>query len=169
VSPTSLIATQNRQGLSGRHVLIGFLVFFGIIFLVNGTLIYAALSTHTGVVANEPYRKGLAYNQRIAADERQARLGWNETLELSQNGRVTLLLMESDGRAVKGLKIKGILGRPATNRQDIKLALAETSPGHYEAQTFPMAQGSWLITVEARLDGNVEPIYRTRRRLWLKP
>ena len=61
-------------------MLVAFIAFFGTIFLVNGTLIYEAISTHTGLVANEPYRKGLAYNERIAADERQARLGWTETL-----------------------------------------------------------------------------------------
>ena len=37
-----------------------FLAFFGTVFAVNGAMIYAAVSTYTGLVANEPYRKGLA-------------------------------------------------------------------------------------------------------------
>ena len=168
MSPTILIP-RRPQGLQGRHVLGAFIAFFGTIFAVNGALIYSALSTHTGVVANEPYRKGLAYNERISADERQARLGWTETLEVGRDGHVTLVLAERDGRAVRGLKVEGLLGRPATNRYDVNLALVETAPGRYEAQTATVAEGSWLITLEARAQAGAEPIYRARRRLWLKP
>jgi nitrogen fixation protein FixH len=168
MSPTTLIARRPR-GLQGRHVLGVFLAFFGTVFVVNGALIYEAVSTHTGLVANEPYRKGLAYNERISADERQARLGWTETLEVRRDGHVTLALAERDGRAVRGLKVEGVLGRPATNRYDIKLVLAETAPGRYEAQTAAVTEGSWLIALEARAQAGDESIYRTRRRLWLMP
>ena len=65
------LETPSRaDNLNGRHVLIGLLLFFGTIFAVNGYFMFVALSTYTGVVADEPYRKGLAYNARIAADER---------------------------------------------------------------------------------------------------
>ena len=167
MSPTTLIA-RRPQGVQGRHVLWALLAFFGTVFAVNGALIYEAVSTHTGLVANEPYRKGLAYNERIAADERQARLGWTETIEVGREGHVTLALAERDGRAVRGLKVEGVLGRPATNRQDVKLALAETAPGRYEAQAGTIGEGSWLITLEARQQTGAEPVYRSRRRLWLK-
>jgi len=73
-----MAASPEVQGLRGRHVLFAFLGFFGVIFAVNGVFLYAALSTHTGVVANEPYRKGLNYNQRIAAFQAQEQLGWAE-------------------------------------------------------------------------------------------
>jgi nitrogen fixation protein FixH len=168
MSPTTLIAPR-RQGVQGRHVLAAFLAFFGIIFAVNGALIYEALSTHTGLVANEPYRKGLAYNERITADERQAHLGWTELLEVGRDGHVTLALAERDGRAVQGLRIEGVLGRPATNRFDVRFSLTETVPGRYEAEAAAVAEGSWVITLEARVQPGAEPIYRARRRLWLKP
>ncbi len=169
MSPIVLPTARRQQGLQGRHVLGLFLAFFGVVFAVNGALIYSALSTHTGLVANEPYRKGLHYNERIAADERQAKLGWVETLEASRDGRVRLTLAAPDGRPVSGLGVAGVLARPATNRQDIKLALTETAPGRYEAQAGALARGSWLISLEARAPAVAEPIYRSRRRLWLDP
>jgi nitrogen fixation protein FixH len=169
MSPTMLPRVPRQRGLQGRHVLAAFLAFFGAVFLVNGTMIYSAVSTHTGLVANEPYRKGLAYNERIAAGERQAHLGWVETLEVSRDGHVTLALAEPDGRAVVGLRVAGSLGRPATNRHDIALELAETAPGRYEARAAAVASGSWLVTLEARRRADAEPVYRTRRRLWLEP
>ena len=73
------------------------------------------------------------------------------------------------GGAVRGLKIEGVLGRPATNRQDIKLTLVEREPGRYEVQAGNIAAGSWLIALEAREGAGADPIYRTRRRLWIKP
>jgi nitrogen fixation protein FixH len=168
MSPASLIA-QRPRNVNGRNVLAVFLAFFGAIFAVNAALIYAALSTHTGLVANEPYRKGLAYNERILADERQAQLGWSERLELSRDGRLRLALAERDSRPVTGLRVLGVLGRAATSRNDVDLALVETAPGQYEAQGPALAAGSWLVALEARSAEGAQPIYRLRRRLWLKP
>jgi nitrogen fixation protein FixH len=169
VSPTVLPTARRQQGLQGRHVLGIFLAFFAAVFLANGAMVYSAVSTHTGLVANEPYRKGLHYNERIAADERQAELGWVETLEASRDGRVRLTLARRDGRPVSGLAVDGVLGRPSTNRQDIELALSETAPGRYEAQAGALAKGSWLISIEARATLDAGPVYRSRRRLWLEP
>ena len=50
---TSWFANEIR----GRHVLIGFLVFFGLIFLVNGVFLYSALTTFGGGEKGSPYRK----------------------------------------------------------------------------------------------------------------
>jgi nitrogen fixation protein FixH len=147
-----------------------FLAFFAAVFAANGAMIYSALSTHTGLVANEPYRKGLHYNERIAADARQGRLKWVEKLEVSLDGRVGLSLAEADGRAVRGLRIEGVLGRPSTDRHDIRLLLAAKAPGRYEAQAAPLAEGNWIIALEAFAGKDeAEPVYRVRRRLWLKP
>jgi nitrogen fixation protein FixH len=169
VSPITLPTTRKERGLRGAHVLGLFLAFFGAVFVVNGAMIFSALSTHTGLVANEPYRKGLHYNERIAADERQSRRGWTEQLEVSRDGRVSLSLAEADGRMVQGLRIEGALGRPSTDKHDIRLALAEGAPGIYAAQIAPLAEGNWLVTLEAWGRGDSqEPVYRLRRRLWLK-
>jgi nitrogen fixation protein FixH len=140
------------------------------VFAVNGVMIYSAISTYSGLVANEPYRKGLHYNDRIAADERQARLGWDDSVEIGRDGRVSVSITRGDGQPVAGLEIEVVLGRPSTNRHDIKLSLREMAPGRYEAQTAPIGEGNWLIAAEARVDARAEdPVYRTRRRVWLKP
>jgi nitrogen fixation protein FixH len=147
-----------------------FLAFFLGIFVMNGVLIYWAVATNSGLVANEPYRKGLAYNERIAAGERQAKLGWTDQVEVTRDGTVVLALTDSAGQAVTGLKVEAVLGRPATNRADIRFALDETAPGRYRAQTAPLEPGSWLVALEARRHaGATEPVYRKRKRLWLTP
>jgi nitrogen fixation protein FixH len=146
------------------------LAFFALVFLVNGAMIYSAVSTHTGLVAKEPYRKGLHYNERIAAGERQARLGWTDTVELGRDGRVVVALAGPGGRPLVGHKLEVLIGRPSTDRQDLRLALVEAVPGRYEGRTGPLGGGSWLLALEVRTDMRAaEPIYRSRRRLWLEP
>jgi len=170
VSPTVLPSVRRPPGLQGRHVLIVFLAFFGAVFAVNGGMIYWALSTHTGLVANEPYRKGLHYNDRIAAAERQARLGWTDSLDVDRDGRIAVMLADSDGRPVSGLEVEARIGRPATDRHDINLKFTETAPGRYDALAVPLGRGSWLVALDVRTDRRAaDPVYRARRRLWLKP
>jgi nitrogen fixation protein FixH len=139
---------------------------------MNGVLIYWAVATNSGLVAVEPYRKGLHYNQRIAADEQQRQLGWSEKVTLTQGGHLTLTLTDKAGQPVVGLKVETVLGRPATNRQDIRTAMVEVSPGRYEAHTAALDAGAWLISVEARDESGAAsgaPTYRIRRRVWLTP
>jgi nitrogen fixation protein FixH len=169
MSPTLLSTARRREGMQGRHVLGAFLGFFVAIFVMNGALIYAAISTNAGPVANEPYRKGLHYNDRIAADARQASLGWTETVDVGRDGRVRIDVAGPGGRAVSGLVVSAVLGRPSTQRQDIQLKLTEMGPGRYEARVAALPAGTWLIALEARTAADAEPVYRSRRRLWLDP
>ena len=173
MSPTTLPGAPREKGLTGRHVLIAFLSFFGVIFAVNGVLLHRALSTHGGVVANEPYMKGLEYNRRIEADERQAQLGWNANTALTRAGQVTVAFADTEGRPVRGLAVTGVLGRPAANAEDVSMRFSETAPGLYVASAGGIDPGTWLLSVEA--DRNAPgatgdtPEYRLKRRLWLAP
>lgn len=171
MSPTVLpTARREPAGIKGSHVLMGFLGFFGIIFAVNGSMIYNAVSTNSGLVANEPYRKGLHYNERIAASERQALLNWTEGATLDRGGRVSITLENEAGTPVQGLVVNAVVGRPSTNRADIPLKLQEIAPGRYEASAGALEAGAWLLAFEARVAEKAEePVYRARRRMWLKP
>jgi nitrogen fixation protein FixH len=147
-----------------------FLGFFLVVFAVNGVFLYSAISTYTGIVAVEPYRKGLNYNQRIAADEAQKAQGWRDALEVTRSGQVTLRLTNRLGEPVEGLVVKGTFGRPSTAQHDVKLELAEVQPGTYAVRIGPPEAGAWLVALEARsLAAPNEVTYQLRKRLWLKP
>lgn len=156
--------------LKGKHVLLTFIVFFGVIFAVNGVFVFKALSTYTGIVSVEPYRKGLAYNDRIAAEERQKALGWQDAMSLDGDGRIVVRMTDAGGMPVAGLTLHAVLGRPATERMDQALVLAETGAGVYEGTATSAAPGAWLLTVRAFRDSAAaEPDFRARKRLWVKP
>ncbi len=157
--------------LTGRTVLAIFVGFFAVVFAVNGVLMYEALSTRSGMVANEPYRKGLKYNERIAADERQSALGWKADIALSPDAKsLTVALSTDKGEPVAGLAIVGHIGRPVTDKEDHELTLVEATPGQYTA-AFPSAEpGAYVADIEisdaAASEGTV--LYRARRRLWVQ-
>lgn len=159
---------QVEGALTGWHVLLGIIGFFGVVFAVNGWFLYSALSTHTGVVAVEPYRKGLAYNERIAAAERQSALGWTEDVSVGRDGRVVLKLSSPSGEPVGTVTVGGTIGRPATAGFDHALAFTQKD-GAFVAEAGALAEGTWVVEVVVRDATSQEPIYRLRKRIWLKP
>ncbi len=170
MSPNAMTgaAMSGTRELTGRHVAWALLAFFGVIFAVNGYFLYAALSTHTGTVANEPYRKGLHYNERIAADEVQQGRGWAIGLALAPaRDAVTLELKQPDGAPVTGLDVTAVVSRPTTSGFDQKLALKEIAPGRYSAPLARLADGTWLVAVEGKLPAPGDVPFRMKKRLLL--
>ena len=113
MSPTLLPARRRRDGLRGPPRAIVSSRFFAVIFAVNGAMIYSAIVTHTGIVSNEPYRKGLHYNERIAADERQSALGWTDDVDdRPRRPRRDRRRAQAPVRPVTGMKRAALAGRP---------------------------------------------------------
>jgi nitrogen fixation protein FixH len=164
-----MIKAPTAHPLTGRAVLAMFVSFFGIVFLVNGYFVASAIQTYTGVVAQEPYRKGLAYNNRIDADERQASLGWTAQLTTARVGPTRVELITRDGHPVVGLAVTATIGRPSTNQFDRAIAFSETAPGTYESPPAALDGGTWIVMLTAREGGATEPVFQLRRRVWLKP
>jgi len=164
------VQIEGRHGerrLTGRHVLAAMLVFLTVVCAVNTAMVYWALSTYSGVVAPEPYRQGLHYNDRILADQRQRH--WRDALTIEPDGRITLAIIAADGQLVGNLSVEVAIGRPSTNRQDVKLRLVAYAE-RYRGQIAPLPAGAWIVAVDARSEGaDGEPMFRARRRLWVAP
>ena len=163
-------ASSSPRRITGGHVLAILVTFFAIVFAVNGVFLYAALSTHTGVVSDEPYRKGLHYNDRVAADEAQERLGWAGAIAVGEDSRrLAFAVTRQDGAPVRGLTVQAVIARPATAGHDVTLAMRETEPGRYETSLGPLEPGAWIATIHAAQGASSPVVYRLRKRLWLTP
>jgi nitrogen fixation protein FixH len=170
-SPTQIRPARGESGsrtITGRHVLLAMLAFFLVTTGVNGVMIYVAVTTFGGVETADAYRRGLAYNRRLAAEDAQMALGWRHELALSPSKRdIVFRLSDRDGRPVAGLAVTATLERPATDRFDTSLVLAETSAGVYGAPLAGLDPGAWVVAVAASRAGEQRTIYAARRRLWL--
>ncbi|MBM3556252.1 MAG: FixH family protein [Alphaproteobacteria bacterium] len=137
-----------------------FVAAFAVVVAVNGTMVYFALSTFTGLAYDKPYDRGIAYNRIIAAEEQAARLGW--TVEISwrplereaRRGQVVVEIKDQAGGPVAGLVVEGALRRPVEALADVSLAFAPDGAGRYLAEIEAPRRGQW----EARvfLDGGAE-------------
>lgn len=64
--------SQKQTAKDGRKVLWYFLGFFAVFATVDAFFVYKALSTHSGVVAENSYEIGLHYNELLKeADKRE--------------------------------------------------------------------------------------------------
>src|SRR5579872_6722158 len=74
---------MNRQ-LTGRHVLIWFVAFFGVIFATNAYFITVAVQSFRGEDEAKPYLQGIEYNDTLMRRARQRMLGWNASISAAR-------------------------------------------------------------------------------------
>jgi nitrogen fixation protein FixH len=156
------------DGLRGRHVLLGLVAFFGVIFLVNGIFAYYAITTFGGGDTSNPYQKGLNYNDTVAEAARDAELGWQAQLTyVTSSGRLVFSLTDRDGHKVSGLHFNGIVGRPATDRDDLSTKFNEAESGDYAA-TVRLAPGQWIVQLHSdELSRAGGPVFRLKQRVFV--
>lgn len=130
---------------SGKIVFLWFLSFFVAIIFVNTGFIYAAIHSNTGLVTENAYEKGLAYNQNLEAAKSQPRL---KDEMLYQDGILRWTLTDAAGKPVDRGAATVFFMRPVKDGSDFSLPLKEKSPGVYEAKVGFPVHGLW----NAKLD-----------------
>lgn len=151
--------------LTGWHVLMMLVAFFGVMIVANVAFISAAVKTFPGVTDEHAYDKGLKYNETLAARAEQAALGWTaevtEVTRIDGAGRIVVRIVDGD-RALSRLAVSGALRRPASAEGDQPLAFAPLGDGLYEANVADFAPGAWDMTARAE-DGAGEAFDFTAR------
>ena len=138
------------DGIKGRHVLLGFIAFFGVIFLANGIFLYYALETFGGGDTTDPYRKGLHYNETLAEAARQDAQGWRtELIYGADRAAHPQPCTTGTGMSPYGLHLEPSLGRPATDVQDVTLKLGEAAAGTSMRPRIHLAPGQWVVSATA--------------------
>ncbi|MCH9808521.1 MAG: FixH family protein [Alphaproteobacteria bacterium] len=160
--------SQDGWTLKGWHVLAALLAFFGTMIAANGVFLYYAITTFTGVETSDAYRKGVAYNARLEESRQLGKLGWQGKFKVN-DGVIELVLVGEDGTPVRGVRIDGKVGRPATDRYDAQAKFSEIGDGIYRSDKLTLAPGNWIVTVEARdpVSKDASPRFRLKERLWL--
>ncbi len=158
--------TRQTGTIDGRHVLLGLVAFFGVMILANAVFLYFAVSTFSGGETSNAYRKGLHYNETLEAARRQDERGWRTELAYDDKaGRLTLKVLDREASPVAGLHVGAKLERPATDREDRRVTLAESGEGIYAA-ALRLAPGQWVVDIASRREGeDRSSAYRLKQRL----
>ncbi|MGF1446314.1 MAG: FixH family protein [Pikeienuella sp.] len=123
--------------LTGRTVLLCFVGAFAVIFGANMALVVAATGSFSGLIVKNSYVTSQAWNDEVAAIRA---LGWTSAVGYG-DGRLRIEVTDADGRAVDGLELTAVVGRPAQAETDRTLSLVPRDGG-YEA-AIDLAPGNW--------------------------
>jgi nitrogen fixation protein FixH len=155
--------------LTGRHVLLWLVAFFGIVFAVNGVLVRAAISTFGGVETLSSYKAGLQFEQEVGLAQRQDALHWQVSGKLTRDGAgeavLDVTVRDAQGAPLAGLTADARLAHPADDRLDHVIAVRGVADGvfHGAAEAQP---GQWELIVD--LYRGDQRVFRSRSRVSLR-
>ena len=126
--------------------------FFVVIIAVNAVFVTIAIKTRPGIVTEEAYEKGLAYNQTLDDAAKQAALGWHGTIAYT-SGNLTYTLTDKAGAAITGAAVSADIRRPVGDTYDTTAVLNDAGNGLYQSKMdFPL-KGLWQVRVNSTKDG----------------
>jgi len=157
---------MHARTVTGRHVLYGVVAFFAVVLAANGTFIFFALSTWTGLSTENAYQRGIDYNEILDAAARQRALGWTGALSFDGRGRLSLVVTDRQGTPVDNLAVRVDIRRPTNEDFDQVVALVPSGAGAYEATLELPLLGQWDVrAVGETPDGRR---FEIEGRIWLK-
>ena len=163
-------ASENRfrRPWTGRMVLICLIAFFGVISLVNGIMIRAAVTTFSGVETGSAYQAGQDFKYEAAAARAQQERHWQVRADVRPaNGRTLIEIDARDaaGRPLAGLEATTQLQHPTDRRADQTVALSEGTSGQFRGTAAPLS-GQWDVLIDLSRGG--ERVFRSRNRVVLR-
>lgn len=156
----SIKAPSEKGRITGWHVLIGVVLFFGIVIGVDTIFMVQAYRTFSGEVASNPYEAGLAFNRTLAQRQREAALGWSASVATPNGKSVVVKVADRDGKPLDGLSLTGVLERPATETGRQTLNFRSLGEGRYAASA--RLDGAWDLRAVAR---NASDMFEVETRL----
>lgn len=159
-----------EKKLTGKHVLMMLIAFFGVMFAVNMVFVYVALDSFSGLSVDDSYKRGLSYNKEIKRQEAQVARGWQTSLSVStlDDRKIVVALKVTTGedKLPADLIAFADISRPA--RQDLDRTVTMVPIlGGFEFETVLSEPGQWDLNI--RLEGGGYDIpYRLEKRIWVK-
>ncbi len=161
-------AVTGEREITGRHVLITLLAFFGLVVLVNVAMVRAAISTFGGLDTPSSYEAGLQFKAEEARAAAQNARDWTVTASLTPSGNNHVLAVDVHdvlGSAVAGIAVNARLMHPVDERRDLAIALGEIGPGRFRG-TAAVPAGVWRLELIIGRDG--AQLFRSENRVMVK-
>jgi nitrogen fixation protein FixH len=141
----------------------------GVFLLVNLIFIIFAYVTNPGLVTEDYYDKGQAYEQNIlkiraaqAALRWETKLATPEAIVVNRPDTYRFSAVDHRGIPVMDAEVTMVAYRPSDADADIHLPLRQVAPGQYQAELGLPLPGIWDINITV-IDGDKR--YETGRRV----
>ncbi|PCI33420.1 MAG: hypothetical protein COB54_03710 [Alphaproteobacteria bacterium] len=151
---------------TGKKALMWIVGFFLVIFTVNAIMTTIAIGTWGGLETKDAYKKGLYYNDEIAAAEVQKNSGWDISLShgptrlTGDRIDVAITWPVSD---LPPAKVVALVGRAVTDVHDQRIILTKTGSSIYSAPVTLPAAGQWNITILVKQANG--PVYQLKEKI----
>ncbi len=139
-----------------------FVAGMAVVVVVNGVMAFLAVTTWTGLETKGHYRKGLAYNEDLAAARAQRQRGWQVEVEFAADGGVGVSFRDGDGVALEDLAVQVLAVRPTHEGYDVAADLIHVGEGRYRGRLELPLPGQWDLRVHA-FRGKIA--YQTSKRI----
>lgn len=138
-----------------------FVAFFVVLAIIDGIFVIIATSTHTGVITENAYKKGLNYDQVVAASKAQEALGWQGAISLDGT-LLTFSLTDKNKAAIEGAEVTAYMVRATQAGYDFSLPLEAKGNGVYSQQVVFPLKGQWDVRIAAKWNAQH---YQQKRRI----
>jgi nitrogen fixation protein FixH len=130
-----------------------FVGFFAVTIAVNGTMVWFAMHSWTGLETEHHWQEGIAYNSAIRGARAQEARGWQVGIDVRQTdglkARVAVDLKDRYGNNLTNAVVTAKLIRPTSDGHDLTIPLAYQGDGRYGAEFDVPLAGQWDVRVVA--------------------
>src|SRR4051794_11794218 len=113
---------------------LAFVAGFAIVVAVNGTMMWLAIASFSGLYSDHARDHGVTYNRVIAEQKARDSLGWKvETSWDAGSKSLQLALTGPNGRPLPATRVAVELVRPAEKRRPIDVEMAGAGDGRFVA------------------------------------
>ncbi len=134
-----------------KHILFYFIAFFLLIIVVNSVFAYLAVTTRTGLVVDNPYERGLDYNQTLRKATLQPEL--NQNVQYN-DGVLLWTLANKDNIPLDNATVTARIIRQVHDGYDFDITLEHRGGGIYETVLDLPMKGAWLAKLSSKWNNN---------------
>jgi nitrogen fixation protein FixH len=143
---------------------VGMIGAMGIVFAVNGVMVYDALHSFPGAAGSDGFDLSNRYDRVLATAQQQAALGWQIEADVTAAHQPSLLLADRNGAPLAATAIDASAERPIGPPDTTVLTFGPIGNGRYQAET-TLFSGQWDIMLTVHEGGR---LYSTTRRVIVK-
>lgn len=131
-----------------------FVAGFAIVIAVNGTMMWLAIGSFSGLYSGHARERGVHYNEVVAQQRSRDALGWTVQVGWqAASNRLDLTVADSDGRPLEATAVSVELIRPAEKRPPVEVTLNGLGGGRFSGSIVLPARGNWDADIVVDAEG----------------
>lgn len=121
-----------------------FVAGFAIVFAVNGTMMWLAISSFSGLYSDHARERGVHYNQLVQEQRSRDALGWTvQTGWQADSNQLGLTLLDAGGKPLQDASVTVELNRPAEKMPPLPVVMTNQGQGRFTGVVTLPERGNW--------------------------